>query len=198
MSEFLKPLFKEYVDKMQKILGEVDIDDVHDLIGTAWEAYQRDSMIFIAGNGGSAATATHIASDIGKNTILDPTDEAEKRFKTFSLTDNVTWVTAAANDYLYEDVFVDQLRNFAQNGDLLLLISGSGNSENVVKAASWANKKGLTTAGLLAFDGGRLRDITKVNVVIPTYDYGLAETAHSFIHHYMVSALRELKEKELK
>lgn len=193
MSEIPRPQSVDYVKDMQEVLAKVELKNVHTLIDSLWAAYQKNSTIFIAGNGGSASTASHMAADISKNTVINPIDETEKRFRAVALTDNVSWMTASANDLSYEDIFVDQLRNFAKKDDLLFLISGSGNSENVVKAARWANEKGLMTLGLLAFGGGRLKEITKVNVVIPTDDYGLAESAHSFIHHYIVRILSELK-----
>ena len=139
-------------------------------------------MIFFAGNGGSASTATHLAADIGKNAGI--------KIKTLALTDNVAWMTALGNDLSYEDIFVEQLKNFATKGDLLFVISGSGNSGNVVKAVAWAKRNGVKTAALLGFSGGKLLKMVDVPVVVPVDHYGYVEGIHSEIHHYLVEALK--------
>ena len=147
-----------------------------------WKAYKKKKMIFFAGNGGSASTATHLAADIGKNAGI--------KIKTLALTDNVAWMTALGNDLSYEDIFVEQLKNFATKGDLLFVISGSGNSGNVVKAVAWAKRNGVKTAALLGFSGGKLLKMVDVPVVVPVDHYGYVEGIHSEIHHYLVEALK--------
>lgn len=198
MTVELETFSREYVERMAALLEELDLNDLNAVVDTIWKAYQQGKTIFLAGNGGSASTATHLAADIGKNTVISPEDDFEKRFKTVTLCDNSSWMTAVSNDLSYEDVFVEQLKNFAEPGDVLILISGSGNSPNLLKTALWANKVGLTSIGMLAFDGGQLKELLDVTVVVPTHDYGLAESAHSFVHHYIVEALKVLKEGETK
>ena len=178
---------KQYFEELKKHIDELDFGAIDDLAKLIWSAYKKKRMIFFAGNGGSASTASHLAADIGKNVGLP--------FKTLALTDNVAWMTAVGNDLAYEDIFVEQLKNFADRGDVLIVISGSGNSGNVVKAVEWANKKGLATVGLLGFDGGRLKRKVKLAVVVEVKHYGYVEGIHSEIHHYVVEKLKTLNTK---
>ncbi len=188
----------EYLNDVKTITSEIDLVDLKNVIDVLWNAYKHDSNIFFAGNGGSAATASHMAADISKNTVIDPEDNEERRIRAISLTDNTAWHTASANDLGYENIFVDQLRNFAVEGDVLFLISGSGNSENVIKAAKWAKQKGLTSIGLLAFDGGELESLVDKHITIDTDDYGKAESVHSTIQHLVVSKLQLFKLMEVR
>jgi D-sedoheptulose 7-phosphate isomerase len=123
-----------------------------------------------------------LAADIGKNIGLP--------FKTMSLTDNVAWITALGNDLSYGDIFVEQLKNFGETADVLVAISGSGNSINVVKAVKWARKNKIKTVGLLGFDGGQLLKLVDYPVLVPVKHYGFVEGIHSEIHHYLVEALK--------
>jgi len=189
---------QQYFHQTQDILGRVDSLACAQLVQILWQAYLRDQQIFFAGNGGSASAATHLASDIGKNTIKNPQNNKEKRFKTFSLTDNVAWITALGNDLSYSDIFVEQLKNFGQSNDVLFVISASGNSPNVLKAATWAKNNHLKTVGLLGFDGGKLKDILDTCVIIPIKNYGIVEAIHGIIHHYIVDTLTQLKNNEQK
>src|SRR5215207_8522054 len=142
----------------------------------------RDAQVFVVGNGGSAATASHFAVDLGKGASLD----AERRFRVLSLTDNVPWITALGNDLSYEDVFVEQLKNFARPGDLLLAISGSGNSENVLRAVRYANSIGCRTIGLAGFAGGKLREQAQECLVVNSDHMGRIEDGHFIVQHLIV------------
>ena len=124
-----------------------------------FQAWQDEQFVFVLGNGGSGTTATHICEDLGKSTLreADLHDESRRRLKIMSLTDNLGWILAVGNDLGYEEIFVQQLMNYGRAGDLVIAISGSGNSPNVLKAVDWANRHGLTTFGLTGFDGGQLK-----------------------------------------
>jgi D-sedoheptulose 7-phosphate isomerase len=181
----LSQFTKDYFLSLQKHLESLDYKQLEKLVEVVWKAYQNSKQIFFIGNGGSASTATHLAADIGKNIGLP--------IKTISLCDNIAWITALGNDLSYEDIFVEQLKNFAKPKDVLIAISGSGNSANVVKAVKWANAAKLTTVGLLGFDGGKLMKLVKHSVLVPVKHYGFVEGIHSEVHHYLVESLKLLK-----
>lgn len=180
---------QEYFSQLKVVLDKLDHRQLEKMVEVIWKAYQQEQQIFFAGNGGSASTASHLAADIGKNINL--------AFKTISLCDNVAWITALGNDLSYEDIFVEQLKNFAHAKDVLVVISGSGNSANVVKAVKWANKNKLITIGLLGFDGGKLLKLVSHPVFVPVKHYGYIEGIHSEIHHYLVESLKHKRDEDL-
>ncbi|HJZ06221.1 MAG TPA: SIS domain-containing protein [Patescibacteria group bacterium] len=186
---------EEYFRELRGVLDKLDYKQMEKMVNVIWKAYKSDKTIFFMGNGGSASTATHLAADIGKNTVI-VNSNSKRRFKTVALTDNVAWMTALGNDLSYEDIFVEQLKNFVKKGDVVVGISGSGNSMNVVKAIEYANEVGATTAGLLGFSGGKMLKIVDVPVLVPVDHYGYVEGVHSEIHHYLVEALKILKKNE--
>lgn len=186
----------EYFQRLKEILKGLDFREIDRMVTLVWKTYQKGGTIFFCGNGGSASTATHLAADIGKNTVKNPNNKKEKRFKTQALTDNPAWIMALGNDLSYEDIFVEQLKNFAKKGDLLMAISGSGNSMNVVKTVKYANSIGVKTIGLLGFSGGKLGKMVDLPIVVRVDHYGYVEGIHSEIHHYLVEALKELKKSE--
>ncbi len=155
-----------------------------ELLHTAW---REDRRIFVFGNGGSAANASHFATDLGKGA----SDKLGKRFQVLSLTDNVAWMTALANDYAYEDVFVGQLQNYAQSGDVALGISVSGNSPNCVKALEWARKHDLRTVALVGAKRGRMAEVAEQAIVINDTHYGRVEDAQMGICHMLCYAFME-------
>lgn len=191
--ETIAAFTKDYFIKLHTVIDSLDHRVLVSLIRLLWKAYERNSTIFFMGNGGSAATASHLALDIGNNTVMDRKNYKEKRFRTMALTDNTSWITALANDISYEDIFVEQLKNFLKRGDFVIAISGSGNSPNVVKAISFAKSRGATTVGILGFNGGKLAKMVKLAVLVPIKHYGYVEGIHSEIHHYIVEALKLLK-----
>lgn len=192
----LKGFTSEYFHKLHEAIDTLSRRDLEKFVATIWKAYRKRKTIFFMGNGGSASTATHLAADIGKNTILKHTNDRELRFRTVALTDNPAWILALGNDLSYEDIFVEQLKNFMQRGDVVVAISGSGNSPNVVKAVKWANAHGARTVGLLGFDGGKLKRLVDICVHVPVNHYGYVEGIHSEIHHYIVEALKLLKKRK--
>lgn len=178
-----------YLDSFAKLLQKIDHDQVQSLVDCIAECYTSGHFVFIIGNGGSSANASHMCEDLGKGTLYD--FENQKRLKVLSLTDNTPYILAWANDEGYERVFVEQLKNFATHGDLLIAISGSGNSVNVLRAAEWANDHGLTTFGVTGMGGGQLIQICRQSLHVPSGDMGVIESMHLMIFHYILDTLLE-------
>jgi D-sedoheptulose 7-phosphate isomerase len=179
-----------------KRLGEectrIDPASVKLLADVMWERYLAGRMIFVIGNGGSGSNASHFCEDIGKGTLKLPDDlhhDGKKRFRIVSLTDNTPYILAWANDEGFERVFVEQLRNLASPGDLLIAISGSGNSKNILLAVEWAKRNGITTFGCTGFSGGKLKTLADHNLHSPIDDMGIVETVHLAAFHWVVDDL---------
>jgi D-sedoheptulose 7-phosphate isomerase len=181
--------FTDYKAYTQKAIDSVDINEVDALIESIYDAFDRDATVFVIGNGGSAASASHLAQDLAKGTCADLT--SDRRIRALSLTDNVAFFSALGNDEGYDQVFVQQLRTFYRPGDLLIAISGSGNSPNVLRAIEFANANGMTTIGVTGFDGGKLRELASSCVHVPLNDMCTAESVHTVIFHYVILQLRE-------
>ena len=145
--------FSQYLEYFNSTLSSLDAKQVEEMVDLVVDAYDNDRTVFIIGNGGSASNASHLANDLVKGTLksMDQT----KRLKALALTDNLALMTAYANDEGYQTIFEQQLRTFAKPGDLVIAISGSGNSPNVIKAIEWANENGLHTVGVTGFGGGK-------------------------------------------
>jgi len=169
----------DYVRAQKAAYDSIPIEAVGQLIETLRAALREDRQIFVFGNGGSAANASHFATDLGKLA----SDKVGKRFRVLSLTDNVGWLTALANDYAYEDVFVGQLQNYGKPGDVALGLSVSGNSPNCVKGLGWARKNGLRTVALVGARRGRMAEIAEQVIVINGTHCGLVEDAQMGICH---------------
>jgi len=173
---------RDYLAELDATLRALPQEQVAGIIDAIREVRERDAQLFVVGNGGSAATASHFAVDLGKGASIG----AERRFRVLSLTDNVPWITALGNDLSYADVFVEQLKNYARPGDLLLAFSGSGNSENVLRAVRYANSIGCRTIGLAGFTGGRLKDEAQECLVVQSDHMGRIEDGHFVIQHLIV------------
>ena len=169
----------EYLSSLRRCLEVLPQEQIAEVIGALEDARERDAQVFVIGNGGSAATASHMAVDLGKGASLG----RSRRFRVLSLTDNVPWMSALSNDESYADVFVEQLRNYARSGDLLLAFSASGNSENVLRAVAYANSVGCNTIGFSGFAGGRLKGEAGKCLVVPSDHMGRIEDAHLVIQH---------------
>lgn len=178
---------KKYIEEQKKTLDSIPAQQVAELIEKLKQAWKEDRQIFVIGNGGSAANASHFITDLGKGA----SDKLSKRFKCLSLTDNVSWITALGNDYKYDEVFVRQLMNFAQPGDLLLAMSVSGSSPNLVSAVKWGNENGMDTFSMVGAKRGTLAEISKTVLVIDSLHYGRVEDAHMGICHIMCYAFME-------
>ena len=172
-------------------LDAADVEKISDLIE---QAYDSGRFVFIIGNGGSGANASHLCEDLAKCTLCD--FENQKRLKVLSLTDNTAGIMAWANDEGYERIFVEQLKNLASPDDLLLAISGSGNSPNILRAVEWANRHGLTTVGFTGFSGGELKAVAHHNLHVAIDDIGIAESLHLVVFHWLIDDLhRRFAEK---
>ena len=176
-----------YVSAQKAALDSIPAQAVEQLIKLMRHALQEDRQIFVFGNGGSAANASHFITDLGKGA----SDKVGRRFRCLSLNDNVSWMTALANDYTYEDIFVRQLENYARPGDVAMALSVSGNSPNVVKALAWARKTGLTTIALVGGKRGEMARIAEHVVVIDSTHYGRVEDAQMGICHMICYAFME-------
>lgn len=178
----IKKLALKYLAELKKVLETISLERFEEMVNIILEAYEGEHTIFIMGNGGSGATASHFACDINKGTCLD----LKKRFKVICLNDNVPTMLAYANDISFEDMFVEQLKNFLKSNDLVIGISASGNSKNVLKAIKYANKKGARTIGLTGFDGGKLANLAKLSLVIKINDMQKVEDTHLIINHMIM------------
>ena len=183
----MKQWISDYIEKQKAAHDSIPVDAVAQIIEKLRAALKEDRQIFVFGNGGSAANASHFATDLGKGA----SDKAGKRFRVLSLNDNVSWMTALGNDYSYEDVFVGQLQNYGKPDDVVLTMSVSGNSPNCVKALEWAKKNGLKTIALVGAKRGRMAEIAEQTIVINDTHYGRVEDAHMGICHMVCYAFME-------
>ncbi len=181
--------YTAYLEDFTSLLQQIDPQEVDNLIAAIREAYDNGQFVFICGNGGSGANASHICEDLGKGTLTD--FDGQKRLKVLSLTDNTPYILAWANDTNYDRIFVEQLKNFAEPGALLISISGSGNSPNVLRAVEWANENGLKTFSLTGYDGGKLKQISQQVMHAPSFNMGAVESVHQVVFHYVLDTLRE-------
>ena len=183
----MKQWIADYFQAQQAAYASVSVDDVEKLVATMRAALAEERNIFVFGNGGSASNASHFATDLGKGA----SNAMHKRFRVLSLNDNVSWMTALANDHAYEDVFVGQLRNYARAGDIAMAISVSGSSPNCVKAMEWARLAGLKTVALLGSKRGALAEIADQVIVINDTHYGRVEDVQMTICHMLCYAFME-------
>ena len=179
-----------YLQQQKAALDSIPQEAVGRIVERFRAALAEDRQVFVFGNGGSAANASHFITDLGKGA----SDKLGRRFRCLSINDNVSWLTALGNDYAYEDVFVRQLENYARPGDLVMVMSVSGNSPNVVKAVEWAKKHGVFTVALVGGKRGRLADIADLPVVIDSHHYGRVEDAHMAVCHMVCYAFMEMPE----
>jgi D-sedoheptulose 7-phosphate isomerase len=179
---------KDYLARLRDLLDALP-DQADRFIDTLFDAFERDATVFLAGNGGSAANASHFGQDLAKGTLASM--DATRRFRVVPLTDNIGFITALANDEGYDSIFEQQLRNLGRRGDVLVAISGSGNSPNVLRAVEYARSIGIRTIGITGFDGGKLRKLADESVHIPVDDMGMTEALHSVVFHLVMSRLRD-------
>ena len=169
---------KNYFDYLKVLIDKLSIENVSKFIELILETRENNKTIFFIGNGGSASTASHFVNDISLGSR-----QFEKPFRAISLCDNQAVITAIGNDDGYENIFLQQLQTQAKAGDVLVAISASGNSPNIIKAVNWAKDNDLSTVGLSAFDGGMLSKLSDLNIHVPTKigEYGPAEDLHMVI-----------------
>jgi D-sedoheptulose 7-phosphate isomerase len=183
----MKEWIAGYLAAQKATLDSIPVDAVDALVQRFQQALREDRQIFVFGNGGSAANASHFATDLGKGA----SDRLDRRFRVLSLNDNVSWMTALGNDYAYEDLFARQLMNYARAGDLVLTLSVSGNSPNLVKALEWSRKNGLHTIALVGAKRGRMAELAHQVIVINDTHYGRVEDAQMGICHMLCYAFME-------
>jgi len=191
-TEDIEQFSKSYFDYLKNVLDKIDVAEVRRFVEVILAARERGSTIFFIGNGGSATTASHFANDLAFGT-----KEYEKPFRAMSLTDNVSVLTALGNDCGYENIFALQLKNYGKKGDVLVGISASGNSPNLLRAFEYASVAGIETIALTAFDGGKMKKMADKGVHVPTgmKEYGPAEDVHMILDHLIASYLvRRIKQ----
>ncbi len=181
---------EQYLSALRKTLETIDLDKVEQAIEWFRQARAEDRQIFVCGNGGSAAAASHFVTDVVKGASYG----RARRFRILALTDSTPTITAYANDVGYDAVFVEQLKNFARPGDLVMGISGSGNSPNVLRAIEYANSIGCRTLALTGRDGGRLAPMAQLSIRVPEPHMGRIEDAHLVICHMIAYCFMEEKE----
>lgn len=179
---------EQYKAELLQAIERIDLAKVQQAIAWFCEARDEGRQIFVCGNGGSASTASHFACDIVKGASY----QREKRFRILALTDSLPTITAYSNDVAYDCVFAEQLKNFARPGDLMMAISGSGNSRNVVCAAEYANSIGCRTIGLTGRDGGKLGGLVQLNLLVDVPHMGRIEDAHMIICHMIGYSFMDL------
>lgn len=179
----------DYLSRLKQEIDRTDQAAMQRWSNQLYGAWESGRFVYVIGNGGSATTATHMSEDLGKSSLRerDLHDETKRRLKIMSLTDNLGWILAVGNDVGYEDIFVQQLMNYGQAGDLLLAISGSGNSPNILKAVDWANRHQLVTFGLTGFNGGKLKQLQQDGLHVPLDDMGMVESIHLCLFHWVLN-----------
>jgi D-sedoheptulose 7-phosphate isomerase len=179
---------EEYFAVYQQTVANLPYPDMEKAIREIMAAYERGSSIFTFGNGGSAALASHFACDLSKGTLIG--ENGEKRFRVIALTDNCALITAWANDHGYDQIFAQQLKNLVAAGDLVFAISGSGSSPNVLEGLEVAHSHGARTIGLTGFDGGKMKGMCDVCVVLPSHNMQIIEDFHLSVTHAISSVIR--------
>jgi D-sedoheptulose 7-phosphate isomerase len=180
---------QEYFELYQRVVAALPHSAIEQAIAELVRAYEDGKTVFIFGNGGSAALASHFACDLGKGTVIG--NNGHKRFRVMALTDNVPLITAWANDSCYELIFAQQMQNFVTAGDLAFAISGSGNSPNVLRALEVARDARATSIGLAGFKGGKMRNLCDVCVTVPSDNMQIIEDFHISITHAIFSVVRD-------
>jgi D-sedoheptulose 7-phosphate isomerase len=181
---------KSYLAQLKSVLDSVDIRQIEDVIQAFETAYLNDRTIFICGNGGSIATAAHWVCDFSKGTI----SAGKRRLRMFSLGDNMSMLTAYANDESYEHIFSGPIKTYVREGDVVVIISASGNSPNVLEAARAAVDVNAVTVGLIGFGGGKLAKMVDHPIVVQCGEYGPVEDLHIILDHIISSYIRKFIE----
>ncbi len=183
----MSEIIQKHFDGLRQCLNELSPQDIEQIADIIYDAYKKGKQIFIMGNGGSASTASHFACDLSKGTAI----EGKPRLRVISLTDNMAMVTAVANDIDYSLIFTEQLASLLNEGDVVIGISASGSSPNVLEGTKFAREKSAITIGLVGFGGGKLKDITEKCIVLSSRDYGQVEDVHLTLVHIICYMMKE-------
>lgn len=170
---------KQYLSELVKSIGSLPLDKVEEIANVLKDAYTHGRHVFVMGNGGSAATASHFVCDLAKGTRV----KGKKHFKVIGLTDNVPLLTAWSNDVSYKDVFKSQLENLLEKDDIVIIFTGSGNSENVLEAAKYAGSVKAKTISFTGFDGGKIKNLSDVCIIVPSNNMERVEDLHLVLEH---------------
>jgi len=190
----MKNYIEKYLRDQKSAIDSIPVEKVAKLIEKFRSALEEDRQIFVFGNGGSAANASHFITDLGKGA----SDKTYKRFRCLSLNDNMQWITAIGNDYSFEDIFKKQLENYAKPGDVVMAMSVSGSSPNLVSAVKWCKENDVYTIALVGGKRGRLGTLADQVIVIDSLHYGRVEDCHMHICHMICYAFIENEELQRK
>ncbi|HUS03427.1 MAG TPA: SIS domain-containing protein [Chitinophagaceae bacterium] len=186
----MRDYLEKYLSEQKAALESIPLAAVEYLINDFKKALKEDRQIFVFGNGGSASNASHFVTDLGKSA----SDKTYRRFRCISLNENLSWITAIGNDYAYEDIFIRQLENYARKDDMVMVLSVSGNSPNLVKAIEWCKQNGIYSIALLGGQKGKLAGLADKSVIIDSTHYGRVEDCQMHICHMICYAFIENKE----
>lgn len=178
---------RSYFDRLKAVLDSVNVADIEKLINIVEDAYSRDAAIFVCGNGGSWSTASHWVCDFSKGASI----LGKRRVRMFAPGDNVPMLTAYGNDVGYDAIFAEPLRAYARPGDVVVLITASGNSPNILEAAKVAKELKTTVVGLIGFGGGKLASMTDHNIIVESREYGPVEDLHLVLNHIISTYMKE-------
>lgn len=181
---------QNYFNELKKAIDLIDFEKVRRLIVKIQGIIGSNRTLFIAGNGGSAATSSHMACDFAKTILGKNPRKSNKRLRVISLNDSVPLMTAWCNDEGYQYLFSEQLRNLGTPGDLVMVLTGSGNSPNILEMAQTAKEMGIETFGLLGFTGGKAKEILDDCLVVNSDNYGIIEDMHGIINHLITDFLK--------
>ncbi len=186
-TQYANIMIRNYLEGLQLCVSELSPQNIEEIANAIFDAYKKGKQVFIVGNGGSATTASHFARDLKIGSAV----EGRPRIRANSLTDNVAVITALANDIGYSSIFEEQLIGQLDEGDVVVGISASGNSPNVLKAIEFARSQGAVTIGLIGFGGGRLKELTDKSIVLSSKDYGQVEDTHLTLAHIISYLVKE-------
>jgi len=187
MKDYIQNI-SDYIALEKNTLDKIDINEINNALNEIITAFEREGTIYIFGNGGSAATASHYANDFNKGI----SEFTEKKFRFICLNDNVPTIMAVANDIGYEEIFRFQLRGKLANNDLVIGISGSGNSKNVVNALEYAKESGVRTLGITGYDGGKVKNLVDLSLHVPIKNMQITEDIHMIFDHLMMTVLYQV------
>ena len=182
----MKQYFLDYIKELKATLDKLDLEVFSQINELLFQALEKEKYVFTMGNGGSGSTASHLVSDLNKGACFDQ----PKKFKALCLNDNIPTLLAYANDVSFSDIFKEQLKNFMHEEDIVIGFSGSGNSENVIKAMDYANSYGGITIGFTGYDGGRISQIAKHSLNAPVHDMQKSEDIHFVLAHMIMRTMR--------